>query len=202
MNSIELSLLDNGFSWTLSKAVPYLAMILLGFLFIYILPKKLRTLNVFLRYGIKLIILVIPFALYFIISPIYSGDFSNNSIELTKDSTVGELEGRRLVVLSIPNCKYCYESIDRMVKLKERVPSMIIEYVVCSSDTMSIALYQEKGKAAIIVRLAEDMDAMTQLAEGTFPTFVLVNNERPLTKWSNDSFGVLAMDNVEEFFKK
>ena len=102
MNSIELFLLDNDFSWTLSKAVPYLAMILLGFLFIYILPKKLRTLNVFLRYGIKLIILVIPFALYFIISPIYSGDFSNNSIELTKDSTVGELEGRRLVVLSIP----------------------------------------------------------------------------------------------------
>ena len=202
MNSIELFLLDIGFSWTLGKAIPYVSMILLGFLFIYILQKRIRSLNVFVRYGIKLIVLVIPFVLYFINSPIYIGDFSNNSIELTKDSAARELEGRRLVVLSIPGCPHCYESIDRMVKLKERVPSMIIEYVVCSSDTMSIALYQEKGKAAITVRLAEDMDAMAQLASGHFPAFVLVNNESPLTKWSNDSFGVLAMDNVEEFFKK
>ena len=201
MNTIELFLLDNDFSWTLSKAFPYLAMILLGFIFNYILQKKICSLNVFLRYGIKLIILVTPFVLYFIISPIYSGDFSNNSIELTKDSAVGELEGRRLVVLSTPNCPHCYESIDRMVKLKERVPSIIIEYIVCSSNTSSITWYQDKGKAAISVRLAEEIDAMAKLASGHFPSFILVNNERPLTKWSNDSFGVLAIDEVEDFFR-
>ena len=201
MNSVELLLLDIGFSWTLSKAIPYVAMILLGLLCIYFLAKKTRRLNVFLKYGVKLIILVIPFSLYFIKSPIYIGDFSNNSILIKKDSKAQEIEGSRLVVLSIPNCPHCYESIDRMLKLKERVPSMIIEYVVCSNDTTSISWYKGKGRDAISVRLAEDADAMAQIASGHFPAFVLVNNEKPLIKWSNDSFGVLAMDEVENFFQ-
>jgi hypothetical protein len=38
---------------------------------------------------------------------------------------------------------------------------------------------------------------MSELAFGVFPTFVLVDGDKTLRTWSNDNFGVSAMDEIE-----
>lgn len=197
MNSIELFLLDSGLSWTMSKLLPYIFMVIIGLLLVIISKRFLAKLKLPVRLLLKLTILLIPFVAYFAYSPIYQGDFSNNSVELAKGETEKELVGKKLVVLTIPGCPHCFNAIGKMKKLKERVPAIEIEYVVCHSDPETLEWYKDEAGDAITVRLAENIEAMSNLAFGVFPTFVLVDNDETLRTWSNDNFGVSAMDELE-----
>lgn len=191
-----------GFSWTLSKALPYVLVIILSFVLIYIFRKKFKK-RALVKWAFRLALLIIPFVAYFMYSPIYQGDFSNNSSSIERIPAYTELTGQKLVVISMPQCKYCYGSIDKVLKLIERVPGAEIEYVVCAEneDEAYLDWYQEKGGDAITVRFADSARALTVLADGRFPTFILVDGDKPLKKWSNDGFGVVAMDNVELLLK-
>lgn len=191
-----------GFSWTLSKALPYVLVILLSFVLMYIFRKKFKK-RALAKWTLRLSLLIIPFAAYFLYSPIYEGDFSNNSSSVEKIPAYAELTGQKLIVISMPQCKFCYGSIDKALKLKERIPNAEIEYLVCAQneDDAYLEWYQEKGGDAISVRFADSAGALTVLAEGRFPTFILVDGDKPLKKWSNDGFGVVAMDNVELLLK-
>ncbi len=201
MNSIELFLLDSGLSWTMSKMLPYIFMVLIGLIIVLLLKKRLTKLGFILRLLIKLTIVLIPFVVYFAIAPIYQGDFSNNSIEIEKIKDYSELKGKKLVVLTIPGCPYCYEALGRMKKLKERVPNIEIEYLVCHPDEETTTWYKDEAGKDVEVKLAVNPDAMAQLAVGSFPTFVLIEEDQKLRTWSNDNFGVSAMDELELKFK-
>ncbi len=205
MNSFESLLLNSGFSWTNSKVIPYASMILIGIISIVLLKRILKLKSKWIKFALQTVFFVLPFVLYFMIAPIYEGDFSNNSVQVMKSNSMEELTGKKLYVLSIPNCPYCYEAIGRMKVLKERVPSAKIEYVVCSSDSINAASYLEwyssEAGELINVRLANNVEEMAKLADHAFPTFVLVDGNKPLKKWNNDSFGVVAMDEVEELLK-
>lgn len=194
---MESYFLESGMSWTMSKILPYLITIVLGLILWIIFKKVLRRINKYIRWVALLAIFVSPFCLYFLISPIYEGDFTNNSIEVKRTVANSELNGEKLVVIAIPGCPYCLEAIDKLLVMKKRVPEMSIEYVVCSADSTSIDWYKEKGGDMISVRLAENEEEMAEIAKHTFPTFVLIDNDHPLKTWSNDSFGVFAMDEVE-----
>ena len=202
MSSIEYMFLGMGFSWTLSKALPYVLVILLSFVLMYIFRKKFKK-RALAKWTLRLSLLIIPLAAYFLYSPIYEGDFSNNSSSVEKIPAYAELTGQKLIVISMPQCKFCYGSIDKALKLKERIPNAEIEYLVCAQneDDAYLEWYQEKGGDAISVRFADSAGALTVLAEGRFPTFILVDGDKPLKKWSNDGFGVVAMDNVELLLK-
>ena len=190
MSSIEYMFLGMGFSWTLSKALPYVLVILLSFVLMYIFRKKFKK-RALAKWTLRLSLLIIPFAAYFLYSPIYEGDFSNNSSSVEKIPAYAELTGQKLIVISMPQCKFCYGSIDKALKLKERIPNAEIEYLVCAQneDDAYLEWYQEKGGDAISVRFADSAGALTVLAEGRFPTFILVDGDKPLKKWSNDGFG-------------
>ena len=87
-----------------------------------------------------------------------------------------------------------------MKKIKQREPNISIEYIVCSSDTLAKEWYDNEGDGIIDVRLAKDIESMSRLAKGRYPTFVLVDDSGELKTWSNDSFGVVAIDEVEKSF--
>jgi len=200
MNSIEILFLDNGLSWTWSKITPYLISFVLGFILVLFLKKKIANYGKLLRIFFQLFAFSFFFILYFSFYPIYEGDFTNSSVLIERTKENSELTGQKIVVLSIPGCPYCYESINRMNKLIERNPSINVEYLICSDDESSLEWYKEGVGNNISVSLAKAPDNMAQLAEGSFPTFVLVDDESKLKVWSNSSFGVLAMDEVEAFF--
>ena len=194
---MESYFLNTGLSWTMSKVLPYVIMIFLGIILWFIFKKLLKRINKFLRWTLLVVVFVLPFGTYFALSPIYEGDFSNNSIEVEKTELNSELTGKKLAVIAIPGCPYCLEAMGRLLKMKERVPDLKVEYVVCSVDSTTLNWYKERGGDEIDVRLAKNREEMSKLAEHAFPTFVLVDNEHPLKKWSNDSFGVFAMDEIE-----
>lgn len=194
---METYFLETGLSWTMSKVIPYLVMILTGIILWVIAKKVFKSINKFLRWTLLLIVFVLPFGVYFAFSPIYQGDFSNNSVEIEQTKANSELNGKKLVVLTIPGCPFCLEAIDQLAIMKKRVPDLEIEYIVCSSDSTSTDWYAQKGGDLISVRLAENKEEMAKIARHAFPTFVLVDNKRPIKTWSNDSFGVFAKDEVE-----
>lgn len=194
---METYFLDSGMSWTMSKVLPYLIMVLVGIVLWIIAKRLLKSINKFLRWGLLLLAFIIPFGIYFSISPIYEGDFSNNSIEVSRSDTNAELNGKKLVVITIPGCPFCLEAIDQLLIMKGRVPKIEIEYIVCGSDSTSLDWYKEKAGSDIAVKLADNKEEMAKIAQHAFPTFVLVDNNHPLKTWSNNSFGVFAKDEVE-----
>jgi len=172
-------------------------MVLVGIVLWVIAKKVLKSINKFLRWGLLLLAFIIPFGIYFSISPIYEGDFSNNSIEVSRSDANAELNGKKLVVITIPGCPFCLEAIDQLLIMKGRVPKIEIEYIVCGSDSTSLDWYKEKAGSEIAVKLADNKEEMAKIAQHAFPTFVLVDNNHPLKTWPNDSFGVFAKDEIE-----
>jgi len=194
---MESYFLNAGLSWTMSKVLPYFIMILVGIVLWIIAKKLLKSLNKFLRWALLLVIFLMPFGIYFSISPIYEGDFNNNAIEVMRSDANAELTGKKLVVITIPGCPFCLQAIDQLLVMKKRVPNIEIEYIVCSSDSTTVDWYKEKAGDDITVRLAVNSEEMAKIAQHAFPTFVLVDNNHPIKTWSNDSFGVFARDEIE-----
>ena len=199
---IENSFLESGFSFTAAKLLPYIITILIGLVLAFLLRKRMAFRNRILRIALKLFVIVIPFGVYFVFNPIYQGDFSNNSESVKRDVSNQEITGDKLVVLTIPGCPYCRQAMERMLVLKERNPSLDIEFIVCHSDSTTTDFYKEISEDKINVRLANNPEAMAQLANHRFPAFVLSSSAGNLKKWSNDSFGVRALDEVESLVVK
>jgi len=195
-DKLEVGLLNFGFSWTLSKATPYILTIILGVLLSLNLFKKIKI-NRVLKLLIVFALLITPFIINFVLHPIYEGDFSKNGKELPINIYNETKLENGLMVITIPNCPYCYLSINQLKKIKQRNTNINIEYKVCSSDTSKIKTYQEEVKGKFKVQNASNPDSLASVADFKFPAFVLIKNGKPIYKWSNDEFGVRAIDLLE-----
>lgn len=194
---IENSFLESGFSFTMAKLLPYIITILIGLILVFLLRNKLRIKNKFLRITTKLVVFTVPFGIYFATNPIYEGDFSNNCVLIERTVDYTELEDSKLYVLSIPGCPFCKMAMSKMIQLEERTPGLEIEYLVCSEDSTTLDFYTEINEGKIPIKLAKKPIELMELSEGTFPTYVLVKKNEPLKTWSNQNFGVRALDEVE-----
>lgn len=194
---IENSFLESGFSFTMAKIIPYLVVILIGICVVFLFRNKLKFKKRILTILVRLVVLVIPFAIYFRFYPIYEGDFSNAARKVSRTDKNSELLDEKLYVLSIPGCPYCAQAMSRMLQLKDRNPDLQIEYIVVSSDSTSTKDYETMGKGEIEVSLAQNMEEMSKIALGGYPSFVLSEKGNSLSAWSNDGFGVRALDQVE-----
>jgi glutaredoxin len=205
MNTLEIFFSSLGLSWTLSKLLPYVIFIGLGLIAAFIFLKKSKVKKK-LRWFISLIILVLPFAFYFIFSPIYQGDFSNKSFRI---STPGSFpKAKQLTVYVLSNCPYCIQAttmIKNMVFHNKRIHLEIkvignhlddkIKYQRLINQMGDVSLYK-KGDSLV----REPIKAMLKLTKGEFPTYVLSENGQAVKAWHNDRFGVRAMDEIDEFF--
>ncbi len=185
-------------SWTVSKAIPYTACVLLGLLFI-VLTRKWKTQMKWVSITVKSLLFITPFTLYFAFYPIYVGDFSNNGV---KTATNLEFpESKSVTVIVLPNCPYCYQSLSLMMKLKKRNPTISISYWVATSDTIpeKTAILRVMPKEFKAIQQHETK-AISELTKGTFPCFVISNNKKAVKIWNNNQFGVRALDEIESFF--
>ena len=200
MNSFEVYFLSNGFSWCSSRLFPYLAFVVLGLLFAFLLVWILR-----IKGHVKALFLVsiplVVLSFYFAMFPIYQGDFSNENQQIKRDYKMGELKLNRLVVLSLPGCPYCLESMERMRIVKQRHPSITIEYKVCHGDSASLLWFKKYGKKDFVYSLATNVDMTSKLAQGLYPTYVL-SRKSYLIVWSVEQFGMSGIDEVEASLSK
>jgi len=185
-------------SWTLEKALPYLLLIILGVI-LYVVLRKLLSRS---RKGLRILttlIIPLPFFVYFVFSPIYEGDFSNNF--RSEKGVFSDLKPGRLTVLTIPGCPYCYESIADLKKIKERTGVDTIDFLVVTSDAENLEWYMEEANEALNIQMLSPESELVSLALGTFPTFVYAEGEN-VSVWDNSGFGVRAKDWIEDRISK
>jgi hypothetical protein len=200
MNSFEVYFLSNGFSWCSSRLFPYLTVVVFGALIAFLLVRMFR-----LKAHVKLLFVVsvplVVLSFYFAMFPIYQGDFSNDKQGIRRNAEMDELKSNRLVVLSLPGCPYCLESMERMRIVKQRHPNITIEYKVCHGDSASLIWFEKYGKNDFVYSLASNSEMTSKLAQGLYPTYVLPNKSF-VKVWSVEQFGMSAIDEVEESLSK
>lgn len=194
---METFFINLGLSYTWSKLLPYLLMTILGIAIgIYVFRKGKTTLMKIAAF----VIMIVPFGIYFAVNPIYQGDFTNESRIVNRTADMDELTGEKLVMIAMPGCPYCMQAIDLLKALKKQHPEVQIEFIVTSSEPANLEPYTKKINGAFPSRAATNPEAMAKLAEGRFPSFVLVDEEDPFEVWNNNTFGVCALDEVVDSF--
>ena len=205
MNTLEIFLSTLGFSWTISKLLPYILFLIIGFSFSVIFYKKLKLLKP-LKIIISLAIFVLPFLLYFVYSPIYQGDFSNSGYTVSSENRFPDK--KQLTVYVLSNGPYCIQAttlLKNMMFHNKRIHLEInvignhiddkIKYQRLINQMGDVSLYK-KGDSLV----REPIKAMLKLTKGEFPTYVISENGQAVKAWHNDRFGVRAMDEIDEFF--
>jgi thioredoxin-related protein len=139
-----------------------------------------------------------PFSIGFALNPIYEGDLSSSSTTIDNTIKLKEFKNNDLIVIAIPGCKYCMESIRDLKRMKARKPELKISFLVCSTTKNDINAYQQEAGDLFKVKLVSNLDAAVQFAEGAFPTFVKLEEGKPTHKWNNSLFGAKAKDLVEQ----
>lgn len=188
-----------GFSYTLSKALPYILFFLLGLILFLFIRRKIKS-----RIAKLLLLLLLPslmFGGYFLVNPIYEGDFSNNSKKIQTSFEEFSLKEKKIYIVAIPGCPFCMDALQRISIIKSKNPNLNIQFIVCSTDKNSITPYKKSVGKGINFTTSINEKLMNEVANGSFPTFVF-SDGKSLKKWRNDDFGVVALDEVIENFEK
>lgn len=197
---MENFLIDHGFSWTFSKIFPYLLMVLIGV--VLFMTIRIFSNKIWLKY-LSFLLFFMPFGIYFMIFPIYEGDFSNNFVLEKYNGKLDLLDRGQITIISIPNCPFCYESIHLMKRIESRVGKNVkVNFIVCSDRVEDLDLYREIAGQNIDIILGKgDLKNLMGLARNKFPSFVYINDSKHVRLWSNDAFGALARDWFEKTIK-
>ena len=195
MNSFETLLLDLGLSWFMAKLAPYIISILLGFILFFSL-KKIYSGKRY-KWFIYVPLLFAPFALYFILYPIYEGDFSNNSKTVNTAIELGN--ENELIVVAIPNCPFCFESIAKLKRVKQRIPEAQIQFLVCTENENDLQTYKIESQGLFEIKKISNYQDLAILVDNKFPSFILLKENQQVQIWNNSAFGVSAIDEAEGF---
>ncbi len=205
--TIEEWLIESNFSWTGAKIGPYLLLIIFGFLAarwfgnftVYqLISKRIKI----LRPILFIIIMSLPFIAGFALNPIYEGDFSKQGTAIEKFQPIKDFKDVDLAVIAIPGCDYCYHSIAKLRQIKSRNPKMKIKFILCSSNFAELKDYIAEGGNTVKVTTTRNIESLQNLAEGKFPAFIMVKNDKAVYRWSNDQFGCMAIDHLESELSK
>lgn len=198
---IEQVIFDLGYSWTFSKTFPYVLLIIFGSL-LAIYFRKINFIQQITKKWIKicltLTIFCLPFSIGFYLHPIYEGDFSLNGEKITKNFSPLDFQKDGITVIAIPGCKFCFESIEKLKKIKRRKPSLSINFIVCCKEKQLLNDYKKEINGAFPVLNSKNPMGLANTAKRFFPSFVRVKNSKPIYLWSNDQFGVRAIDLIEK----
>ncbi len=205
MNNLEIFLSHIGFSWTWSKLIPFIFSIIIGILLVVYFFKKIQLINS-IKIFISIVILVFPFALYFAYAPIYSGDFSN---DFYRPQLKNEFSSaKKLSVYVLPTCPYCIQATSTLVAMMQKNEHINLQINVLCSNAKEADKYLNLMKGFGLVKVRIDHSSylvrhkdLLKLTEGQFPTYILSENKMVVKAWHNDTFGVDAMDEINQFFK-
>lgn len=196
MNELERYFLLREYSWEMSKILPFILVFVLIFLISFIVFYKMTHIKK--RY-LPLFSSGIAFAgilIYFLLFPVYKGDFSIKYTATPLDKTEMEISQGEIVVLGIPNSKHCFYIIETLNLLQKRNKDLKICYRVLSDNRSSIAIYQSAADKRIQFQLIESHGKLRSYQNFEFPTIFLVRNKE-LLQISNNDLGPCSLDYLE-----
>jgi hypothetical protein len=196
-NSLESFLLQIGFSWTAAKFTPYVLTLVLGYLVFRLISKfQIKT---WLKLSLMALGFCLPFLTYFAFYPIYEADLKaktfkplQTGMELPKVKT--------LVIVILPGCPYCIETIELSKKMVELNPKIKIQYLLASEDQEGFQYFSKRLPSTIGVKMAQNSMLCMLMAQGEFPSYFLVAKGKVKTAWHNTQFGVRTLDQINSFF--
>jgi len=195
-NFFEDFLLNLGFSWTLSKYLPYVICLLLGLLLFRIWVK------VVFRWWLKILVLTVvcslPFGLYFFFYPIYQPDIYNTAY-IPKILPEKLPSKTTLAVVVLPGCPYCAQTTSEMNRLALQNKKLQIVYYFISDDPESVRIFRKNLDRRIGIQSGIDATRWMLAAEGVFPSYLLFDNKQLKRAWHNTSFGVRALDELRAY---
>lgn len=199
--AIQDFFLQTGFSWTISKLSSYLLLGVSGLLLAWQLIRVLVTTvpNNILRITLALFTGIGGFAIGFAFNPIYEGDFSSEGTTIRQSRSMFN-PSIKLVMIALPDCPYCHESVDVLNKLQQRNPGLRIEIQVCTAFPEKLTGFMVEADNRILIQSAKNISELADLAHDKFPTFLLIKQGKPYYSWSNDQFGTGARDRIEREF--
>lgn len=191
---MEAILNNFGFSFTLSKFVPYILMILLGLLLAKLFLKKTISLKLLFRFPILFVVLLVPFSVYFAFVPIYEGDFSNEGREIKQKLNLSE--DKNLLIIILADCPYCIESIKTSKTLFKKEKKLKIEYVIVNGEKQDSIKFSRMLKGVAACSLIKNSIPLQEVTQGSFPSFIMTKNKKPKKVWNNNTFSVRAWDEI------
>lgn len=191
--SLNKNAVDLGLSWTLSAMLPYILTAIAAFLFAKQLGWVIGKLNPVRRKVIGIVSFLLLGGIAFGVHPIYEGDFSNTYDELIVDGSNKELVPSGFSMVALPGCPFCKMRIPTLNMLAEKNPSLSIQVVLIAAQEETQKMYEENLDPSINFVVSSNGQLLSQLTGGTFPVF-LYKKEKTVLKWTNNGFGVAAMD--------
>lgn len=196
--AIELRLLHWNFGWTFTRILLYALPVFLGLIVCFMVWRRTRKKARFVSIFIGLACLSLPFGLCFALNPIYEGDFSNESKHFHSKVYPKEFEQADLIMIGIPGCGFCLEATTKLKLLKQRNPNLRIKVLLCTTDSTQLEVFRKKLPQGIQVAMPYNHRDIFSLSNGKFPAFIFVNHRKGgYTFWSNNQFGLRALDAVE-----
>jgi hypothetical protein len=197
MNWFEDILLNINLSWFSVRIMPFILIQSIAILVCSLLIKT-RIFNLrILKITFFTIIFCGPISIYFYFYPIYRGDLfelggrPNTKIEFPKQ--------KKLVVFVLPDCPYCHESIYFIEKLLKRNSNMEIEIWICGNQEDSF--YNSNHSKKLKISRINEFERTLHLTQGIFPTYTISEKQKLVKRWTNQSFGVRSLDEIEAFFE-
>lgn len=201
--SLETFCLDSlSLSWTMSKIAPYFSLLVLGLFIGRILGSFLIFKLLWLKKVVFIAVFLLPVVLGFALHPIYEGDFANEGVTISSTFREPTFKNQDLIVVTIPSCPHCEASIYRMKRLKQRNPDLNITYLVCTDKASDFQVYKDLIAGDFPIYKAKDPAGLAKIAGETFPAFLKIKDGGVTFRWTNDQFGVLALDEIEAENKK
>lgn len=151
-----------------------------------------------IRLSLLSILGILGFGLAFWMHPIYEGDFNSDGKKLQNPNHIKGINGD-FVMIALPDCPYCHEAVGVLNKLQQRNPKMKISIVILSAFKESDKQFRKEAMSTIRIQNAEDLEAITQISEHSFPAFFHLKKGKVTEVWSNDQLGMPALDRIEEF---
>lgn len=197
MNQIEILLLKtNLFSWFLTKYLPIFLILLVTFLVafrLYNRSNKQRLIKILTLISTSLL----PVSIYIYCYPVYTGDIFESGSEVK--TALQFPKEKTLTIFVLPDCPYCHETIHLAKLLTARNSALKVQFLITGSQSDK-AFEMVKSKQ-VAVRINPEIDNTISLTKGIFPTYVISENNKAIKSWTNNEFGVVALDEIEGFNK-
>lgn len=189
--------LEINFSWTISYLMPFVLVIFLSVILAIALLRDPQDKNAVRKMFFTFLIIGIPFAIAFYLSPIYEGDLSKEGKKVTSTTKINEFKNYDFIVLTIPGCPFCLESVSKVNLIHKRNPKLKIKYIVCSSNILAKNELRGLLNSGIKIDLGYNLSELVELSDGKFPCFVKIDHSKAIYKWHNNQFGTRAKDWIE-----